>query len=90
MYLLGDDHARDGGLSRHTAFDQSWFGWCLYDPSLTGSAGILRTPRDDETELSRHDIQPFADTFTDDVAFSPAATDHIGCDHFFDAWEMFG
>lgn len=83
--ILRDDHAGDCRLGWHAAFDQAQFGGCLHDASCAGPAGILWTAGHDDTELCRHDIQPFADVFADDVTFRAAAAGDIGCNDLFDA-----
>jgi hypothetical protein len=72
--VLRYDDAGDRGLGWHATFDQTWFGWCLDHASLAGPTCILGATGHQNAELRGHDVQTFADIFTNDVALSAAAT----------------
>ncbi len=57
--ILADQNMRDEGLGRQTARDQPRGGRGLGNAVCAGPAGILGAAGDDDTELGRHDVEPF-------------------------------
>ena len=71
--IFGDQHMGDGRLRRQTTFDQSRRGRRLDDGALAGAAGVLGTPRHQNTELSRNDVEPLGNVFADPMQRALAA-----------------
>jgi hypothetical protein len=79
-------------LGRDAALDEPRRRRSLNHDLLARPAGILRSARDEDAELGRHDVEAFGDILANDVQLAAAAgTVPVGdVDHLLDARQMRG
>jgi hypothetical protein len=79
----------DGCLGRQSALDQPGWSLGLPDAVFACAAGVFGTPGDDDTELGRDQVQPFAPVLADLVQVAPTAwTGLVDVDHDLDPRQM--
>lgn len=89
--IFADQHMGDCGLGGHAARDQPRRGSSLCNAIGAGPAGIFGAAGDDDTELGRHDVEPFRDIFPDAVqAVTASAGQAVRLDDLFDARQVLG
>lgn len=87
--IFADQHMRDGRPGRHAARDKPRRCRRLDHAVGAGQAGIFRAACDDDTELDRHDVQPFRDVFPDAMQAATVSADQaLRFDHLFDAQQL--